>query len=64
MVGVFTAWLGFKDKCELPVADPPKFRRGGLYTDTRNREILDKLIREKVDDVEVLGAKSMISVHS
>ena len=63
MVGVLATYLGYSSKCTAPnIGIPGKpairgQRRGGRYTDTRNREILDKLIREKVDDVEILGTK-------
>ena len=55
-MGLLAAWLGWSDECSSQVTSRGQ-RRGGRYTDTRNREILDKLIREKVDDVEILGTK-------
>ena len=52
VVGVAQSLLGLQvtGSCK-----PSPINPGTAYTNTRNRQILDNLIREKVNDVEVLG---------
>ena len=52
VVGVAHGLLGIQDtsSCKPTTAQP-----GAAYNNIRNRQILDNLIREKVNDVEVLG---------
>ena len=52
VVGVVGGILGYRkgSSCKPTINAP-----GAGYTNTRNQKILDNLIREKVNDVEVLG---------
>ena len=51
VVGVAQSLLGL----QVTSCKPSPINPGTAYTNTRNRQILDNLIREKVNDVEVLG---------
>ena len=48
VVGLLSEIAGYRFDCS-------RLRLGGRYVNTRDREILDNLIREKVNDVEVMG---------
>lgn len=52
LIGVLSNVIGHRYECSNEFET-----LGGRYTNTRNRVILDTLIREKVEDVEVIGMK-------
>ena len=59
MVATLNGLLGFRTDSDCMVTG---FSPGAQYTNTRNKEILDKLIKEKVNDVVVLGKLPIIDV--